>query len=340
MKLNMMSKGGINLWENTLLEVKNLKTHFHVDDGIIKAVDGINFKIKKGETLGVVGESGCGKSITSLSLMNMIPSPGKIQGEIYFRRSGGEIVEINSMDPSGKEIRAIRGNEISMIFQEPMTSFTPIYTIGRQITEAILEHNDLVEAAARERVIELLNFVGISSPEQRIDEYPYQFSGGMRQRAMIAMALSCNPSLLIADEPTTALDVTIEAQILELLSDIQKKMNMSIMMITHDLGVIGEISDNVLVMYMGKVVERASVDDIFFNPQHPYTGGLLESIPVIGKKERLASIEGSTPNPFAIPRGCSFHPRCSQAMSICQEKEPLEFKLRNGQFAKCWLQSD
>lgn len=326
------------LQEDYLLQVENLKIHFHVDDGIVKAVDGIDFTIKKGKTTGVVGESGCGKSMTALSIMNMMPKQAKVEGEINFQKSDGQVVEVTSLKAGGKEIREIRGNEIGMIFQEPMTSFTPVYTIGRQIIEAILEHNpDMDKEAARARAIDLLKFVGIPAPEQRVDEYPHQFSGGMRQRAMIAMALSCNPSLLIADEPTTALDVTIEAQIIDLLKNIQEEMGMSIMIITHDLGVVGEMADDVIVMYMGKVVERASCEEIFYQPAHPYTKGLLQSIPVIGKKDRLYSIKGSTPNPFSIPKGCSFNPRCPVAEEICTQEEPPMVKIGEDHWTKCWL---
>ena len=297
-----------------LLSVRNLKTHFYTEDGIVPAVDGISFDLERGGTLGIVGESGCGKSVTSLSIMGLIPSPpGKIvDGEILFE--GRDLTKL-----SEAEMRKIRGNEISMIFQEPMTSLNPVFTIGNQIMEAIMLHQKLDKAAARKKAIEMLSLVGIPSPEKRIDEYPHQLSGGMRQRVMIAMALSCNPKLLIADEPTTALDVTIQAQILDLMRDLQKELGTAIIMITHDLGVIAELVDQVVVMYTGIIVERGDVETIFANPQHPYTQGLLASIPRLDMDvERLQAIPGSVPTPGNFPKGCGFHPRCPYAKDICE----------------------
>ncbi len=322
-----------------LLEVENLRTYFHTEEGIVKAVDDVSFNIGQGEILGVVGESGCGKSVTSLSIMQLVPRPrGKIEGgTIFYYKDGGEPIDIISLDPNGNEIRSIRGNEIAMIFQEPMTSLNPVYTVGEQIMEAVRLHQGADKDQARERAIEMLRLVGISAPKQRVDDYPHALSGGMRQRVMIAMALSCNPSLLIADEPTTALDVTIEAQILDLMQELQNEFNMAIMFITHDLEVIGEMSDRVIVMYAGKVVERANIDDIFYNNKHPYTQGLLKSIPRIGEKKRLIPIEGSVPSLGNLPEGCYFAPRCPRAMEICLHQEPPAFDISLGQNAKCWL---
>jgi oligopeptide/dipeptide ABC transporter ATP-binding protein len=322
-----------------MLVVEDLKTYFFMEQGVIRAVDGVSFSLRRGETLGIVGESGCGKSVTARSVMRLLPHPvGRIvAGRIIFETGDGREVDITALDPQGDEIRSIRGNEIAMIFQEPMTSLNPVYTIGDQIIEAITLHQDVSKTVARERAIEMLRRVGIPEPEQRVDQYQHEFSGGMRQRAMIAMALSCSPNLLIADEPTTALDVTIEAQILELIREMQRQSGMSLIIITHDLNVIGEMSDRVIVMYMGKVVEDTSVDRIFEQPQHPYTQGLLRSLPQIGRKERLTSIEGSVPNPYLIPKGCSFEPRCPQAMEKCLTLEPPTFDTGDGTTAACWL---
>lgn len=324
-----------------LLEVKNLKSYFHTDEGIIRAVDDVSFNVKKGETLGVVGESGCGKSVTSLSIMRLLPNPkGKIEdGSIkYF--ADDEEIDITKLNPHGSKIRSLRGNEMAMIFQEPMTSLNPLYTVGSQIMEAVNLHQKIDRNSAREKAIKILDKVGISAPDKRVDEYPHQLSGGMRQRVMIAMALSCDPNFLIADEPTTALDVTIEAQILNLMRDLQAEFRMSIMIITHDLGVIGEMADRVIVMYTGKVVEKAVTDDIFYNPKHPYTKGLLKSIPKIGNKDRLSPIKGSVPNLLMLPEGCYFEPRCEYAKDICRKKEPPMFKISEEQEVKCWLYDD
>jgi len=306
---------------------------------VVRAVDGVSFSIERQKTLGVVGESGCGKSVTALTIMGLVPMPpGRIvSGKVLYHRDG-DVIDITKLNPKGKEIRSIRGNEIAMIFQEPMTSLNPVYTIGNQIMEAIILHQKVRKREARKRAIEMLKAVGIPSPEQRVDEYPHQLSGGMRQRAMIAMALSCNPSLLIADEPTTALDVTIQAQILELMKQLQQEFRMAIMMITHNLGVIAETSDDMVVMYMGKVVEESDVRSVFHEPKHPYTQGLMKSIPSLAKrKERLEPIKGVVPDPYNLPPGCVFGPRCPYAMEICGQEEPPVFEVEPGHWAKCWL---
>ena len=327
--------------ENKLMEVKGLKTYFETEEGTVKAVDGVSFSINKGETFGVVGESGCGKSVTALSIMQLVPRPrgNIVSGKINYFINGPdqEPIDITLLSPYSAEMRNIRGNEIAMIFQEPMTSLNPVYTVGDQIIEAIKLHQGYDKYQAREKAIEMLDHVGISAPEQRVDEYPFELSGGMRQRVMIAMALSCNPSLLIADEPTTALDVTIEAQILELIKKLKEKFNMAMMMITHDLNVVGEITDNVIVMYTGKVVEMASTQEIFYNHKHPYTTGLLNSIPRIGSREKLKPIKGSVPNLYCLPKGCYFAPRCPEAMNICFKQESPMFKTGERHMTKCWL---
>lgn len=326
--------------ENTndiLLNISNLQTYFYTDEGVSKAVDGVDYYVRKGETLGVVGESGCGKSVTALSIMRLIPQPpGKIAGgDITFE--GKSLLELSS-----QEMRKIRGNKISMIFQEPMTSLNPVFTIGNQISEAIQLHQGLSKKAALERSVEMLKLVGIPSPELRVKEYPHQLSGGMRQRTMIAMALSCNPSLLIADEPTTALDVTIQAQILDLMSSLKEEFNTSIILITHDLGVVAETVARVVVMYAGKIVEAADVYNIFENPLHPYTVGLLKSIPRIDltttTRERLQEIEGVVPIPSQLPSGCLFHPRCPHVMDVCRHQLPeLKSHKEENHDVRCWL---
>jgi oligopeptide/dipeptide ABC transporter ATP-binding protein len=310
------------------LEIKNLRTSFFTEDGEVKAVDNVSFNVYKGKTLGIVGESGCGKSVASLSIMRLIPNPpGKtVGGEILYKDRDLLKLPISAM-------REIRGNEISMIFQEPMTSLNPVFTIGNQICEAIALHQDLPRREVRNKAIEMLKLVGIPSPERRIDEYPHQLSGGMRQRVMIAMSLSCNPNVLIADEPTTALDVTIQAQILDLLNGLQDKVGMGLILITHDLGVIAEVADEVLVMYAGQVVEQGSVREIFQNPRHPYTMGLLNSIPTLSKdptgkvkKKRLETIPGIVPNLLHLPPGCRFQDRCPYAEDACRNSS---IELRN-----------
>ena len=302
-----------------LIRVKNLRTSFFTPDGEVKAVDGVSFDIGEGKTLGLVGESGCGKSVTALSILRLVPSPpGRVVGgEIFYR--GRDLLKLK-----GEAMRKIRGNEISMIFQEPMTSLNPVFTIGNQIGEAIRLHQGLGKKETREKTIEMLRLVKIADPESRIDDYPHQLSGGMRQRVMIAMALSCHPSLLIADEPTTALDVTIQAQILELIKELQERLGMSLLLITHDLGVVAEQADEVAIMYAGKVVERANAKAIFNRPLHPYTVGLLNSLPGVSghKKKRLEAIPGMVPSPLELPGGCRFRDRCPKAAGICAEAEP------------------
>ena len=316
-----------------LLEVKNLKTYFYTDEGVVKSVDDVSFDVEKGKTLGIVGESGCGKSITSLSIMQLVETPpGKIVGgEIIYQ---GE----NLLEKNKDQMRKIRGGEIAMIFQEPMTSLNPVFTVGKQIMEALRLHTDLDKEKAKERAIEMLKLVKIPLPEKRFNEYPHQLSGGMRQRVMIAMALSCNPKLLICDEPTTALDVTIQAQILDLMNQLKKETGTSILFITHDLGVVAEVCDDVAVMYCGRVVERGDVKTIFANPSHPYTKGLLGSIPRLGDAgKELKSIPGNVPNPKYMPKGCKFAPRCPYASEKCREAEPGFFQIEEGHISRCWL---
>lgn len=321
-----------------ILEVENLKTYFETHEGTVRAVDDISFDISAGETLGVVGESGCGKSVTALSIMQLVPPPrGKIVGGSIHLNIDGRETELTALNARGREMRSIRGNDIAMIFQEPMTSLNPVYTVGEQIMEAVRLHQGADDKAARQRAVEMLSRVNIGNPDQTVDGYPHQLSGGMRQRIMIAMALSCDPKLLIADEPTTALDVTIEAQILELIEGLQSELGMSVMFITHDLDVIGEIADRVIVMYTGKVVERAKTEDIFYNPSHPYTQALLKSIPKIGRTEKLEPISGSVPNLLNLPNGCYFAPRCTHAMDKCTKEDPPVFKIGDEHYAKCWL---
>lgn len=335
-------------YENPLLEISGLKTVFPTDDGIVNAVNDVSFSIARGQTVGVVGESGCGKSITGLSMLQLVPSPGRIEaGEILFHRNGADDpMDIAQVSPKSELMRQIRGNEIAIIFQEPMTSLNPVYTVGNQIAEAIVLHEQVDKKTARERAIEMIARVGIPAPTQRFDEYPHQLSGGMRQRIMIAMALCCSPSLLIADEPTTALDVTIQAQVLGLMQELQAEMGMAIMLITHDLGVIADLADEVVVMYSGRVVEKGSVDDIFYNPLHPYTQGLLKSIPVLGRtaQETLPSIPGTVPHPLTLPVGCSFGPRCPERMPECDQMPELaeiNGKTENDRHAvRCWLHTD
>ena len=325
--------------EKRLLEVENLRTYFYLEEGVIKAVDDVSFSINKGETLGVVGESGCGKSVTALSIMQLIARPrGRIEhGTITYYGHEGDPIEITSLDPHGKRMRAIRGNEIAMIFQEPMVSLNPVYPVGEQIMETVRTHQSADKRKARERSLEMLEKVRISAAEQCLSQYPHELSGGMRQRIMIAMALSCNPTLLIADEPTTALDVTIEAQILDLIYELKNDFQAAVMFITHDLKVIGDMADRVIVIYAGKVVEMAVVDDIFYSPKHPYTQGLLESIPQIGMKRRLVPITGTVPGLTDLPKGCYFEPRCPLAMEICRSKQPPIFGIENDHEVKCWL---
>ncbi len=315
-----------------LLVVDDLKMHFHTRDGVVKAVDGVSYTLDRGETLGVVGESGSGKSVTALTMMGLIPMPpGKVEGgDVTFK--GRSLIAMRD-----DELRAIRGNEISMIFQDPMTSLNPVYRIGRQIGEPVRIHKGASKTEARDRAIELLGLVGIPHPEKRVDDYPHQFSGGMRQRAMIAMALACDPDILIADEPTTALDVTIQAQILELMQEIQKRTSSAIIMITHDLGVVADIADRVLVMYAGKPAEYGTLDEIFGDPLHPYTWGLMDSIPRAGmtEKSELCPIKGQPPSLIDVPSGCPFHPRCPYAQEVCRAEVPSFRTVRGGHAAAC-----
>jgi len=339
---------------SVLAEVRNLRTYFHLAEGVVRAVDGVDLTIRAGRTLGVVGESGCGKSVTALSLMRLVPSPGRIEeGEITYYRPlrraessiVSDVIDIAGLKPNSKEMRSIRGNQISMVFQEPMTAMLPVRTVGSQIVEAITLHHDVNKTEARERAIDTLARVRLPNPERIFDTYPFQLSGGMRQRCVIAMALSCDPNLLIADEPTTALDVTTEAQILDLMRNLQAHSGMAIMYITHNLGVIAEMADDVAVMYMGKVVEEADVQTIFFHPLHPYTQALLRSIPQLddvlaraGKKERLQTIKGLVPDPYNVLPGCTFHPRCSQFIpGVCDRVVPEVIEAEPGHTVRCLL---
>ena len=316
-----------------LLSVRNLKTSFFTHVGEVKAVRGISFDLNQGEVLGIVGESGSGKSVTSLSIMGLLQHPGRVvDGEIFFQ-------DEDILSYSKRQMRRVRGKEITMIFQDPMTSLNPVYTVGNQIVEMILEHEKMTKAQARERAIEMLRLVGIPSPEKRIHNYPHEFSGGMRQRAMIAMALACSPKLLIADEPTTALDVTIQAQIIQLMKEMQQKFQMSVLLITHDLGVVADIAQNIAVVYAGRIVEYGARDDIFYDQRHPYTWSLLRSIPrldVDGKKQ-LVSIEGMPPDLISPPTGCPFAPRCPWCMEICTEEAPPQVSFSGGHTCSCWL---
>ena len=311
-----------------LITIRDLAVRFDLKEGTVHAVDGVDMDIAPGRTLGVVGESGCGKSVTAKAMLRILPPRGRIaRGSIQLAPANGQgdPIELTKLSPRGREIRRIRGGDISMIFQEPMTSLSPVHTVGAQIVETVLLHQDVSKREARNRAIEMLRLVGIPIPEQRVDAFPHQLSGGLRQRCMIAMALSCHPRLLIADEPTTALDVTIQAQILDLIERLQRELGMAVMMITHDLGVIAETADDVAVMYLGRIVEQSTATNLFDNPKHPYTRGLLMSIPRIGKGnlEKLASIPGSVPDPFSTPPGCPFHPRCEHCIQgVCDADPP------------------
>jgi oligopeptide/dipeptide ABC transporter ATP-binding protein len=350
-----------------LVEVNDLRVEFDVRAGVVKAVDGLNLAINRGQTVGVIGESGCGKSMTARAILQMIPKPGKItSGEVNFYRkvlrNGSDTIDkihVTSLHPDGPEIRKIRGGEIGMIFQEPMSSLTPVYTAGMQIGEAVGLHHQVkvkkigdqmadnimanrkvTKQEAREIAIQMLQKVGIPKPQQRVDSYPHQLSGGQRQRVMIAIALSCEPAMLIADEPTTALDVSIEAQILDLMRGLQESVNMAIMFITHNLGVIAEMADEIVVMYLGKQVEKAKVGNLFYEPRHPYTKALLKSIPQVGKRQnvRLATIEGMVPDPFHLPKGCLFHPRCPAFMpGKCDRIEPTWKQVADDHWVRCLL---
>jgi oligopeptide/dipeptide ABC transporter ATP-binding protein len=335
-----------------LLSVRDLKAYFHLDEGIVKAVDGVTFEVRPNEVLGIVGESGCGKSVTMKAILRILELPGKIEsGEILWKRqlldkngsSVEETIDLTKLDAHGKEMRAIRGAEIALIPQEPMSAFSPVHTIGDQLIEAIRLHRTSDKREARQIAIDLLRDVGIPMPEQRLTAYSWQLSGGLRQRAIIAMALSCNPRLLIADEPTTAVDVTTQAQVLRLLRELQERRNAAIIFITHDLGVIAQVADYVVVMYLGLVMEQGPVDDIFHAPKHPYTQALLRSIPSVNStpREELPTISGSIPHPFNKPRGCPFHPRCEQAMpGKCDQRTPALQPVSKRQLVSCFLHHD
>ena len=318
--------------DTPMLQVKNLCTSFNVDAGEVRAVNGISFNLDKGKVLGIVGESGSGKSVTAYSIMRILVEPGKIVGgEILF--NGEDIVKY-----SKKQMREFRGKRVSIIFQDPMTSLNPTFTIGNQLREAILLHTDRNRAETNARALEMLQLVGVNEPEKRLKQYPHELSGGMRQRVMIAMALACEPDILIADEPTTALDVTIQAQILELMKDLQKKMGMAIIMITHDLGVIADMCDEIIVMYAGRVCERGTVDEIFYNPRHEYTKGLLRSIPTLnGGHDKLIPIAGSPVDLTNLPKGCAFASRCDRCMKICLTEQPEEVRVNDSHIASCWM---
>ncbi|NDL58749.1 ABC transporter ATP-binding protein [Phytoactinopolyspora mesophila] len=326
---------------DNLLAIKGLKTHFFIREGAVRAVDGVTLSVPRGKTVCVVGESGCGKSVTARSVLGLVDEPGRIvAGEIWWRREGGEPVDLASLDPKSEQMRRVRGGEISMVFQEPMASLSPMYTVGAQLVEAIQLHLPLDKDQARERAIGLLRRVGIPRPEQRFDAYSFQLSGGMCQRVMIAIALACDPALLIADEPTTALDVTTQARVVDLLRELQADTGMSVLFITHDLGVVAEIADEVVVMYLGTVVERGGVDEIFHDPKHPYTKALLGSIPRMGAgtRQRLTTIRGNVPHPSDRPAGCPFHPRCDSAIvGVCDAAEPPDVVLGPGRTARCVL---
>ena len=325
----------------TLLEVKDVKTRFFTDEGVVKAVDGVNLSLKRGQTLCVVGESGCGKSVTARSILRIVPRPGEIvAGKILFRKRNGETVDLAQLNPKGREIRQIRGREISMIFQEPMSSLSPVHTIGSQIMEAILLHLPVSRQEARKRAASMLELVGIPRAREQLDAYSFELSGGMRQRAMIAIALACEPQLLIADEPTTALDVTTQANILDLIRDLQEESGMSVLFITHDLGVVAEIADEVVVMYLGRDVESADVDTLFHDPKHPYTRALLQSIPRYGShnRRRLYSLMGTVPHPFDRPAGCHFHPRCDAFIAQqCDRIDPPRTRVGDNHDLRCLL---
>ena len=329
---------------DTVLEIKDLKTYFDLEEGTVKAVDGVSLELKRNQTLGLVGESGCGKSMTATSIMRLVKSPpGKIVGGEILLQQGqngsSQLTDLVKLPANGSKMREIRGGEIAMVFQEPMTSLNPLYSIGTQIAETVRLHQKASKKEALDRAQEMLEKVQISDARRRLDEYPHQLSGGMRQRVMIALALSCNPAILLADEPTTALDVTVQAQIIDLMRALQKDFQSSIVMITHNLGVVSQMADHVAVMYMGKIVEYAAVRDVFHRPLHPYTVGLLNSVPVLGRKSRkqLVPIRGMVPSPTEMIRGCPFAARCPQVMPVCREELPLLREVESGHKVACWL---
>lgn len=325
---------------STLLEVNELKTYFELDEGVLRAVDGVSFRVERGKVLGIIGESGCGKSVTARSILGLVRSPGRIVGgEIRLHRPDGSIVDLARLDPNGDEIRDVRGKEISMIFQEPRRSLSPVHTIGEQIVEALLLHRTQDQKEAKEIAIDMLQRVGMSHPELRFNSYPHQLSGGMCQRAMIAMALCCRPALLIADEPTTALDVTVQAQILDLMLELKGQMGMAMLYITHDLGVISEVADEVAVMYLGRIVEYAKTTQLFENPLHPYTIGLFNSLPdLLGPRGRLQAIPGNVPIPIDLPLACGFSTRCAKAIDgFCDQAMPAMVEVEEGHYVRCFL---
>ena len=330
-----------------LLEVEDLRTYFHSREGTVKAVDGVSFALRRGQSLGIAGESGCGKSVTSQSILRIVPKNGRlVSGRIVYTREGTAI-DLAGVDPQSQLMRAVRGGEIAMIFQEPMTSFSPVHTIGNQIADSIIQHQRVPKAEARKRAIAMLGMVGMPKPEENVDAYTFNLSGGMRQRAMIAMALSCRPKLLIADEPTTAVDVTIQAQVLDLIRQFQRELDMALIIITHDLAVIAELADTVLIMYLGKTVEHAPVAELFSQPRHPYTRGLLSSVPRLGagprrkRVDKLKPISGAVPSPYEMPSGCLFHPRCPEFMpDVCDRTDPLPQQVGADHRASCLLYGD
>lgn len=322
---------------DVIVSVKDLKTFFYTNERCNRAINGVSFDIKKGKTLSIVGESGCGKSVTAASIMQLLPELSRIEeGEITYFSEDGEI-RIDQLEKNGKTMRNLRGSDIAMIFQDPMTALNPVYTVGFQIIEGLRAHTNMTKKQAKEKAIELLSLMGIPNPDKRINQYPHQFSGGMRQRAMIAMAMSCNPKVLIADEPTTALDVTIQAQIFELMMALKEDFNTAILLITHDMGVVNEVSDDMAVMYMGNIVESGETKEVIRNPAHPYTKALLQSIPILGKgrDQNLEPIRGSTPDPYRRPKGCQFKDRCDYAKDKCLEMPP-EVMISEGRMVRCW----
>ena len=327
--------------KENIVEVNNLSVRFYRDEGVLKPVNGVSFEIPAGSSVGIVGESGCGKTMTAYSLLRILPRGGELQGQLQVRRKNGEVVDLAQMDEESEEMRRIRGNDIAMIFQEPMTAFSPVLTLYNQVSEVLRLHTDMSEDAIRKRVIELFHLVGIPEAAERVDSYTFEFSGGMRQRAMIAMALASNPALLIADEPTTALDVTVQAQVLRLIKKMQRRFSIALMLITHDLGVVAHMVDYVYVMYMGEIVEAAPVRELFANPKHPYTQDLLKSVPkMTGPKETLAHIRGSVPSCAALPTGCMFHPRCTRRVGeICWTREPALAEVGKNHYSRCFIHS-
>ena len=337
---NMNMNAATSSNRDWLIDIKDLHVTFAQDDETVNAVNGVDIRVHKGEAVGIVGESGCGKTVTSYSMLNILPSNGKIvSGEVRYRENNGNVIDITRLSPRSREMRRLRGGEIAMIFQEPMASFSPVHTIRDQIAEGILLHQPPKDKKVREKIVEYLSMVGISNPERTIDAYPFQLSGGMRQRAMIAMALACNPKVLVADEPTTALDVTIQAQVLMLIKEMQQELGLALVLITHDLGIIAHMADFVYVMYLGRVVEKGPVVKIFDNPKHPYTRDLIRSIPKLNTPEtRLATIQGNIPDASRLPSGCAFHPRCREIIGeTCRREQPTLEEVEADHFAGCFL---